>query len=265
MIARSVLMISAVSSMAFAAERSGQARADWISSSTSFQPGKPVQTAIRMVVDPGWHTYWSNPGEAGMKPKVTWDLPEGWSAGEMLFPVPRHFSTGGLAGYGYEGMVIFPVTLTPPASATGKMELKGKISWLSCNDDSCVPGSAELKLVIHEGPPADSESVDVVAKALTKIPKPADRVTLKVSENDGQLQLSLVSDRPSFDPSACEIFPVTPQAVDPANPIRFEKDGSSWSAVVAKNEYATAPLRRLTLVIAGKGVAEPIEVTWNAK
>lgn len=251
--------------MAFAAEHSGHATADWISSSTSFQPGKPVQTAIRMVLEPGWHTYWSNPGEAGMKPKVTWDLPEGWSVGEISFPVPHSFSTGGLAGYGYEGTVIFPVTITPPANATGTPELKGKISWLTCNDEACVPGSAELKLVIHEGAPADSESVDLMAKALTQIPKPVEGVQLSVKEKDGQLHLSLVSKEKPFDPAECEIFPATLQAVDPTKPIRFEKTGPEWTAVIAKNEYADGPLKNLTLVIAGKGAPKPVEVIWNAE
>ena len=40
-----------------------------------------VKTGIRLVVDEGYHTYWLNPGDGGMKISVKWELPTGWSAG----------------------------------------------------------------------------------------------------------------------------------------------------------------------------------------
>ena len=67
---------------------SGHASAELLVSSSTFQPAKPLQAAIRLKVDPGWHTYWINPGEGGMKLGAEWKLPEGWSAGPLNWPVP---------------------------------------------------------------------------------------------------------------------------------------------------------------------------------
>ena len=47
------------------------------------QPGVPFSLAFVMRPQPGWHGYWRNPGDAGAEPRVTWRLPEGWSAGSL--------------------------------------------------------------------------------------------------------------------------------------------------------------------------------------
>src|SRR6185436_1456330 len=47
--------------------------AELVSETTSVQPGTPVQLAIRLVLQSGWHVYWKNAGDSGMAPRVTWD------------------------------------------------------------------------------------------------------------------------------------------------------------------------------------------------
>ena len=37
---------------------------------------------------PGWHGYWLNPGDAGLPMDVKWQLPTGFSAGPLRYPVP---------------------------------------------------------------------------------------------------------------------------------------------------------------------------------
>ena len=42
--------------------------------------------------------------------------------------------------------MVFPVTVTPPPDFEGSVKLRGKISWLTCNDEGCIPGDAEVFL-----------------------------------------------------------------------------------------------------------------------
>lgn len=259
------LMLAALCSAAPAGIRSGKAEADWIVASATYQPGSPLQTAIRLKVDPGWHTYWSNPGEGGMKFSVTWQLPRGWTASEPGHPAPKSFLTGGLAGYGYEGTVIFPVTLNPPPDATGPVKISAKASWLTCDDSACIPGKADLELVLEPGPPLASGDAPAMAAALDRVPRPLEGATLELVENGGALGLTLALPQGStFDPEIYEVFPETPQALDPATPVRFRKTGSVWSASATKSEYAAGPLKSLVLVLAGEGVT-PVTVAWTAK
>lgn len=247
-----------------AAVRSGKAEVDWVASSSTYESGSPVQTAVRLVLDPGWHTYWENPGEGGVRISATWDLPAGWTASELGHMVPARFKKGGLSGFGYEGTVLFPVKFTPPPDFTGIAKLRGKISWLTCNDDQCIPGKAELELSLAPGTPTGTPEEGLIRDALAKVPRPQEKwLRLEVSEKSTSLSLRLetLSDTP-LNPDDYEIFPATPQTIDPAAPIRFARDGDAWTADVPKSEYLTKPARELTLVFAGKSGQSPVSVKW---
>ena len=54
----------------------------------SVAPGQPFRIGLRQRMAPGWHTYWQNPGDAGLPPDVTLTLPEGAGAGPIQWPAP---------------------------------------------------------------------------------------------------------------------------------------------------------------------------------
>jgi thiol:disulfide interchange protein DsbD len=133
--------------------KSGHATADWISASATVAPGGTIETAIRIRIDDGWHIYWTNPGEGGMKTAFDITLPPGWKADGPGFPAPAHFLTNGLGSFGYAGTVLFPLRLTAPADFGGNAQLRTKITWLSCDDAACIPGEAEVTLTVSAGAP----------------------------------------------------------------------------------------------------------------
>jgi DsbC/DsbD-like thiol-disulfide interchange protein len=266
MIRLPLLVLASLSSLSAAAVRSGSASADWLTATSAYQAGKPVVTALRLVLDDGWHTYWSNPGEGGMKISVKWELPEGWTASDPAHPVPKRFFTGDLPGFGYEGTVLFPVTLTPPPGASGEVKLAARVSWLTCDDQSCVPGDAQLSLDLAPGDPAATADAAAIAAAEEKVPRPATHLTLDVRESDAGVELLLTAGEGfTGDPATAEVFPETPGALDAAAPIHFSKTAHGWKALAPKNEYATGPLEALTLVLAGGGLPTPASVAWTAK
>jgi len=194
-----------------------------------------------------------------MKLSVKWDLPPGWTAGEVEHPVPKRFMTGELAGFGYEGAVIFPIAFTPPAEFSGTAKLKGKISWLTCNDNACVPGSAHLELDLQAGTPAPAAAAGLIEAALKLVPQPNPNVVLSVEERPETLILTLQK-TDSFDLSDYQVFPATPSVINPAAKIDFKSAADLFKAEVPKSEYASGPIKELTLVLAGKF---PISVTWK--
>jgi DsbC/DsbD-like thiol-disulfide interchange protein len=248
-----------------AAASPGRAAVKWIAASTTYQSGKVLETAVRMVIDEGHHTYWVNPGEGGMKTSVVWELPEGWSAGELEQPVPKRFKTGELAGFGYEGTVVFPVRLTAPANFTGDASLKGRVTWLACNEDQCIPGDAEISLNLTAGPPAATGDSELIDAARRLVPVAAPGLVLDVAEIGDDLLLTLKIDGPiTCDPATSEVFPATPEAIDAAAEVHFEKaSGGDWTATVKKSEYLSGPVSALTLVFTGKGTPAPLLVTWK--
>ena len=246
---------------------SGHASVDWISASAAIPAGGTLETAVRIRIDDGWHIYWSNPGEGGMKTGFEAALPEGWKAEHPAFPAPAHFLTSGLGSFGYEGTVLFPLKLTAPADFDGMAELKMKVSWLSCDDDSCAPGEAEVSLSVTSGKAKATPEAAAILDAGRQLPKPApEGLRLEVSESNGELVLSVAGANPTApDLTEAAVFPVTPQVVDSSRVARFTRSGTGWSARVTKSEYAASPVAELELVVVPKGGAPPLKMAWRAK
>jgi len=266
MITPTTLILASLCTVSLAAVHSGKASADWISSSRTTEAEMPVMTGIRLAVDEGYHTYWINPGEGGMKMSVKWDLPEGWVAGDPQYPVPKRFVTADLPGFGYEGTVVFPVNLTPPEDFSGVAVLKGKVTWLTCDDKGCIPGNADLELTLTEGAPAPAAEAKVIDAALRKIPlTPGNRISLKVVETPETLVLSVEGlAKTNVNLAEYEVFPATPEVIDAGAKIQFIDEGAKWTAEVPKSEYAPKKVSELTLVLAGKSDQAPISLTWKA-
>ncbi|MCA9538138.1 MAG: thioredoxin family protein [Myxococcales bacterium] len=121
-------------------------RVSLVAEASALAPGAPVAVGVHFALDDGWHVYWRNPGESGEPPKVRWQLPDGWQAGDIDWPVPHVVATGPILNYGYEGSVLLPVTLRPAAGAA-PLTAEAKVRWLVCQEE-CIPGKATLTLAL---------------------------------------------------------------------------------------------------------------------
>src|SRR5580704_12124701 len=78
---------------------------------SALSPRKAADAGLYFKIDPGWHVYWKNAGDAGEPPHMKWTLPEGIAAGPLQFPAPKRLPLGPLMDFGYEDEVLFPFTL----------------------------------------------------------------------------------------------------------------------------------------------------------
>src|SRR5262245_9768812 len=113
----------ALASPSFAAG-SKNVKASLVSETASIQPGQPLQLGLRLVMADGWHTYWKNPADSGLPTKLTWKLPDGFTADPILWPRPERISAPPLMSYGYEDEVLLPVTVHPPATLPAGQTLR---------------------------------------------------------------------------------------------------------------------------------------------
>ena len=108
---------------------SARATASLVSDTDTVAPGRPFRIGLWLRLAPGWHTYWQNPGDAGLAPELELDLPSGATAGPIAWPVPQRIPEGALMTYSYTGDVLLPVTVTPSADGShhceGARELAG--------------------------------------------------------------------------------------------------------------------------------------------
>jgi thiol:disulfide interchange protein DsbD len=118
-------------------------------SADTAKPGDTVMAAVQLKMEPGWHTYWKNPGEAGQATQIKWTLPPGITAGEIQWPLPQKLPPAEITTYGYEDevMLLVPLTLGKNLPAV-PLNLSAKVSWLECKE-SCIPASANVQATLN--------------------------------------------------------------------------------------------------------------------
>ena len=126
------------------------------------RPGDTVMAGVDLKMEPGWHTYWKNPGAAGMATKIQWQLPPGVTAGEIQWPLPEKLPPADVTTYGYNDEVVLPVPLKFAADLKpGTLDLKASVSWLECKE-ACIPGKATVETTLKIGDQTKS-SADAAA------------------------------------------------------------------------------------------------------
>lgn len=149
----------------------------------SIQPGRPFWVAIHLDIEDNWHTYWKNPGDAGMPLAVNWTLPEGFEASPLVWPTPKRFDVASAVGFGYEEEVTLLTQITPPSSYSEKMaSIAVEARWVVCSDMTCLPGDGQQILIIPvkaEEPAKASAAQTLFEQARLLVPKKHEAVTAK--------------------------------------------------------------------------------------
>ena len=123
---------------------------------------------VEIGLDPGFKTYWRNPGESGLPPSFDWSGSNNVAAVEVLWPAPARFEDASGVSYGYSGSIVLPVRVAT-RDARQAIELRLRLEYGVCKE-ICIPAQAELGVTIR--PDASSAFEASVAAALARVPKP---------------------------------------------------------------------------------------------
>lgn len=145
-----------------------------ISEVKTIQPGGTFWIAARLQMNDGWHTYWRNPGDAGLETTIEWNLPEGFSAGDINWPYPEPISEPPLVIYGYHDTIylLTKISVDKDVPTDEAVFLKAKVSWLEC-EAVCIPGSAEIKTrleISNESMQINDRYIETFANARAQLP-----------------------------------------------------------------------------------------------
>jgi len=127
--------------------------ASLVSDTDGFQPGTPFRVALRLRLADGWHTYWKNPGDAGVATDLTLALPAGGAQSQIDWPTPRRTQEGPVMTYAYTGELLLPVTVTLRGGEPAP--IRAHAQWLVCKD-ICVPEETDFSLTLPLGKPVPS-------------------------------------------------------------------------------------------------------------
>ncbi|MEQ9661355.1 MAG: protein-disulfide reductase DsbD family protein [Parasphingopyxis sp.] len=137
-------------------------------------PGETVTIAIRMTPDPGWHGYWTNPGDAGVPDEWVWDVPDGVSVGDLRYPVPQRLVISGIMNYVFERDYALLAEVTIPADAAPGTRLPLRVSgnWLACTAEICVPESGAMTLTLTVGDGSATRDRATFDRYRAELPRP---------------------------------------------------------------------------------------------
>jgi thiol:disulfide interchange protein/DsbC/DsbD-like thiol-disulfide interchange protein len=127
----------------------GHARVTLLADVEAVPAGEPFRLGVRFQLDPEWHMYWHNPGQAGLATELEWKS-DVVTVGPTQWPAPRRFATADdfIVTHGYENDVL----LFAEAKARASGDVEVRIDFLVCKTD-CIPGQAVLshKIDVAQG------------------------------------------------------------------------------------------------------------------
>ena len=246
-----LIIVVALASGAIAPARAGSTAApeelvksDLVAEMQAVAPGAVLWVSLHLEMTPGWHTYWRNPGDAGLPTTIDWSLPPGFSAGEIRWPVPRPLVRGNVGSYGYTGALDLLVPITAPKSlaVSRQATLTAEASWLVC-EDICIPGGAKLSLSLPVAPVTplpDPAVAQRFAAARRQLPVPAPFETrFTVSGRNVRLVVPASAFGGLRDPTGI-FFPFYDTLIDNAGEPRTERRADGLDIVLKKSATAAA-------------------------
>lgn len=174
--------------------RTERIEAELVSMGAWAVPGSTAIVAIRQSIKPGWHTYWRNQGDSGGPTTLTWSLPTGVTAGDILWPLPERQRLQSLMNYGYSGVTFLPVPIEIPSDVPPGRSLPLRVTahFYVCSDEMCVPEDLELALNLplrESAAPLEARFGQAIQDVVSGAPRPAG-IEASAVLSDGRLILT---------------------------------------------------------------------------
>jgi DsbC/DsbD-like thiol-disulfide interchange protein len=216
---------------------------------TSIGPGQVFWVAVVQRIDPGWHTYWVNPGDAGQPIKLQWSLPPGYQIRDIEWPVPQVMRSATLVTYGYEGEVTLLQQVVAPTTLSAlPVQLSVEANWLVCQE-ACIPEHGTAKVAMQQvatgtglAPPASMARFDV---ARDRLPRQSPWAT-SIAVHPSTVELTirgLAAELPAA--GAVRFLPLTWGQIDNVAAQLERRSGPDLVLTLARGDLRTKPLAQL--------------------
>jgi thiol:disulfide interchange protein DsbD len=211
-----ILIGLTIPSWNFATQEISPIQVELLAEEETIQPGRPFWIALHLKIEEGWHTYWKNPGEAGLPLKLDWKLPPTLQAGPLKWPFPEKFIVEEMTGFGYHREVILLSQMIPASTLhQQEVDIQAHVEWLVCSSLNCQPGSTliHLTLKVDPNPPKPNlKAIELFKQARSKLPA---SISVKTFHKEGIVQFQvpkLQSNTESI--KEAQFFPEEPNVID---------------------------------------------------
>lgn len=229
------------------------------------RPGDRL-AAIAIQLDPGWKTYWRQPGVSGVPPRFDFSGSINVAEARVGFPVPERLDDPDGVTNVYHGLVTLPVTVRPKDPGA-PVALKLVADYGVC-EQVCVPVRAEAALELAPNGEGRGAEADVARAAAAGLPKPSaigaagplavasvKRVAAPAGKSAVEIAVAMPAGaEPSLFAETGEgDFAPSPEAIGAA------KDGATFRMTFDEPDLPKSGLR-LTLAAGGMAVETPVSL-----
>ena len=246
-------------------------RAELLLEKSSVAPGESFDVALRLRMNEGWHTYWKHPGDSGEPTRIRWNLPPGFTAGDIQWPYPRKISLAPLTTYGYEGevMLLIPFKAASDAKPGTTARVTADVDWMVC-EKICIPEEVILALdvPIGEGPVVPAEpAASAFAITRAKLPVSADDWNITASEDDGQFVLRIVPPQGAAlgdGDGDVQFFAASGPLIEYSAPQTTSADGGVVTMRLVRSPYLTGTPERINgVLLAANGLRTGVPAAFE--
>ncbi|MGY5779366.1 protein-disulfide reductase DsbD domain-containing protein [Rhizobium sp. LEGMi135b] len=188
-----------------------------------------IRAALQIEQEPGWITYWREPGQGGIPPQITPAAGSGVTLERTGYPIPKPIRVGPIQEIGYDAPVTFPLDLRVTGKSPAKLELT---AFIGLCKDICIPFQADLSLPLpaNEQPTSHELALlDAAKAALPQPPSPDFTVQSQKISTDAK-SLSLHLTLPEASGKTPEIYVTGPSGYVFFQQANAKREGTSFSA-----------------------------------
>lgn len=132
-------------------------------------PDGIVRGALQIEPNPGWITYWKEPGDAGIPPQLIVSENDGVRLDRLDYPVPKRIDNGTLRDIGYDHPVTLPFALRVENPA--QPLTVGVSAFVGLCRNICIPFQADFALQLASTGATPVQEAMLLASAEAKLPE----------------------------------------------------------------------------------------------
>jgi DsbC/DsbD-like thiol-disulfide interchange protein len=126
---------------------------------------------LEISLQPGWKTYWINPGPTGIPPQLDFTGSKNLKSAQALWPAPVRFDDGGTEAVGYKGLTVIPLRIEPERAGE-PVTLKATLDFGLC-ENICVPARTEISIELRPDLKPDALAAARLAGFAKRVPAAA--------------------------------------------------------------------------------------------
>lgn len=202
------------------------------------------RAALELDLPEGWHTYWRNPGDAGIPPIFDVARSVNLRDFSVAYPVPVRHTDGAGTSMIYEGRLLLPIQAVP-VRPEAPVTLTVRVLYGLCAE-ICVPAEADVTARLEPAAVPDQAAADDIAAFEARVPERADDERIAIDRFDfdtktarGKADVSVADDGRLID-----LFVTAP---------------AKWYAAPPEPAHTDDNRRRFTIALEGPSGATGVE------